>query len=150
MIAAVIRTATIDEADAVADVYLAARHTLDAFAPMAHDDAATRGWVRDVLFRSAEIWIGVKDGRVAAMMALTAGWIEQLYVEPAAQGQGLGAALLATAKRAAHGAAGLDLWTFQANAQARRFYERHGFVAVAFTDGDNEERVPDMRYAWRP
>ena len=87
---------------------------------------------------------------VAAMMALTAGWIEQLYVEPAAQGQGLGAALLATAKRAAHGAAGLDLWAFQANAQARRFYERHGFVAVAFTDGDNEERVPDMRYAWRP
>ncbi len=46
---------------------------------------------------------------------------------------------------------GLELWTFQVNARARRFYERHGFVEVDRTDGGhNEERQPDVRYAWRP
>jgi hypothetical protein len=39
------------------------------------------------------------------------------------------------------------LWCFQANSGARRFYERHGFVAVEFTDGhDNEEGCPDVLY----
>jgi ribosomal protein S18 acetylase RimI-like enzyme len=43
----------------------------------------------------------------------------------------------------------LDLYTFQPNAGARRFYERHGFAAVEFGDGsDNEERVPDVLYRW--
>jgi hypothetical protein len=32
--------------------------------------------------------------------------------------------------------------------RARRFYERHGFVAEATTDGDNEEGAPDVRYRW--
>lgn len=32
--------------------------------------------------------------------------------------------------------------------RARRVYERHGFVAVAMTDGDNEEEAPDFRYHW--
>ena len=41
----------------------------------------------------------------------------------------------------------VDLWTFQRNAGARRFYERNGFVAMEFTDGaSNEEREPDVRY----
>ncbi len=32
-----------------------------------------------------------------------------------------------------------------------RFYERRGFVPIAFGDGSgNEERQPDVRYAWRP
>ena len=42
----------------------------------------------------------------------------------------------------------LDLWTFQTNIGARRFYERHGFVSVDTTDGENEERAPDVHYRW--
>jgi GNAT superfamily N-acetyltransferase len=43
----------------------------------------------------------------------------------------------------------LTLWTFQKNAKARAFYERHGFVPVEFTDGlTNQEREPDVRYVW--
>ena len=39
------------------------------------------------------------------------------------------------------------LYTFQANAGARRFYERHGFRAIQFTDGRaNEEHCPDVLY----
>jgi ribosomal protein S18 acetylase RimI-like enzyme len=44
----------------------------------------------------------------------------------------------------------LALWAFQANTSARRFYERHGFVEARRTDGrDNEERTPDVLYAYR-
>jgi ribosomal protein S18 acetylase RimI-like enzyme len=43
----------------------------------------------------------------------------------------------------------IRLYTFQANQGARRFYERHGFRAVAFGDGSNsEERCPDVLYEW--
>jgi ribosomal protein S18 acetylase RimI-like enzyme len=41
----------------------------------------------------------------------------------------------------------IRLYTFQENVQARRFYERHGFVAIRFSDGSsNEERCPDVLY----
>ena len=44
----------------------------------------------------------------------------------------------------------LQLWTFQGNVKARAFYERRGFTAAEFTDGEgNEERLPDVRYEWR-
>ena len=75
--------------------------------------------------------------------------MEQLYVDPAAQGRGIGAALLDLAK--ARNPGGLQLWTFQINAGARRFYAREGFVEVERTDGAaNEEREPDIRLTWSP
>jgi GNAT superfamily N-acetyltransferase len=75
------------------------------------------------------------------------GWVDQLYVEPALTGRGIGAALLAVAKRERPG--GLRLRTFASNTGAQRFYERHGFAEVLRTDGrDNEERAPDVLYAW--
>ena len=59
--------------------------------------------------------------------------------------QGIGALLLAHAMRAL--ALPIRLYTFQANAGARRFYERHGFVPLEFTDGQaNEEHCPDVLY----
>jgi ribosomal protein S18 acetylase RimI-like enzyme len=45
----------------------------------------------------------------------------------------------------------LGLYAFQVNEPACRFYERHGFEVVDRNDGSrNEEREPDIRYAWRP
>ena len=53
--------------------------------------------------------------------------------------------------KARAGGEGLELWTFQVNARARRFYERNDFVEAELTDGSgNEEREPDVRYVWRP
>ena len=62
---------------------------------------------------------------------------------------GLGSRFVRLAKtRRPHG---LDLYTFQVNAGARRFYERHGFRVVDLDDGArNEEHQPDVRYRWRP
>jgi ribosomal protein S18 acetylase RimI-like enzyme len=45
--------------------------------------------------------------------------------------------------------AGLQLWVFETNVGAQRFYRRHGFVEVERTDGaGNEEKAPDIRMAW--
>ena len=91
---------------------------------------------------------GAFDGvDLAGVIAVRPGWIDQLYVRPDRQGRSFGTALLAAAKQ---GATELSLWTFEANAPARSFYERRGFVAVETTDGSrNEEREPDVRYLWR-
>jgi hypothetical protein len=41
----------------------------------------------------------------------------------------------------------LQLWTFQRNAPARRFYEASGFTLIQETDGArNEENEPDALY----
>lgn len=62
--------------------------------------------------------------------------------------RGIGSELPALAKQ--RRPAGVELWTFQANVGARRFYERHGFGEVAMTSGDTEQGAPDVRCAWRP
>lgn len=86
-------------------------------------------------------------GRVVALSAVGDGWLEQLYVDPDAQGRGLGRALLELAC-AAH-PEGLRLHVFTRNARARNFYETAGFVLVGSGDGaTTEEREPDCTYAW--
>ena len=60
------------------------------------------------------------------MMALSPGWIDQLYVVPARQGRGIGSALVRRAleRQAEEGWEPLQLWTFQVNTRARAFYAR--------------------------
>jgi GNAT superfamily N-acetyltransferase len=88
-------------------------------------------------------------GQVVAVMATSnaeeLSWVTQMAVDPALVGQGIGSLLLAHAMR--NLSPPIRLYTFQANVGARRFYERHGFVAIEFTDGQaNEEHCPDVLY----
>jgi GNAT superfamily N-acetyltransferase len=111
-----------------------------------HDDDDVRNWFRDVVMPAREVWVAVTSRGIEALMVLQGDWLDQLYVSPDYTGRGAGSRLVGVAKerRPEH----LQLWTFQTNAGARRFYERHGFVAVDATDGDNEEGAPDVRYEW--
>jgi GNAT superfamily N-acetyltransferase len=148
---ALIRPAAPTDADVIAEVYLASRKTFLLYAPLAHSDADVRGWVRDHLLRTADVRVALRGGAVVGMLALTrddaGGWIDQLYLHPGAVGQGIGAEFVEQAKAAL--GAPIRLYTFQANAGARRFYERHGFRAIALGDGaGNEERCPDVLYEW--
>jgi putative acetyltransferase len=112
-----------------------------------HTLAEDRAYWRDHLFATCHVWGAEEAGRLVGVIAYRAGSVEQLYVLPEAQGRGIGQTLLAKAK-AEYDL--LDLWTFQQNTRARRFYEKHGFVIVEKTDGcDNEERAPDIRYRWQ-
>ena len=142
-----VRRASDDDAPAVAEAFLDSFHATYDF-PLAHTDDEVRGWIRDRLIPDHEVWVATDGGRVVALLALAPGWVEQLYVAPDRLGEGIGGRLLSLAKGRQPDA--LQLWTFQVNERARRFYEHHGFVAVEQTDGSgNQERQPDVRYEWR-
>lgn len=143
-----IRRATPADAPAVADVYLAAFGSTYDF-PLAHTDDEVRGWLAEEVVPRMETWVVEAEGRVVAMMVLDQVGLDQLYVEPGWHGRGIGSRLVELAKERRPG--GMDLYTFQVNTRARRFYEHHGFVVVALGDGSgNEERQPDVLYRWRP
>ena len=140
------RPARPDDAVAVGDIWLASFKATYAFPP-AHSDDEVRAWVEDVLLPETEVWIAEDMIVPIGFLALGDRSIEQLYVLPAWTGHGVGSRLMKLAQ--ARRPTGLELWTFQVNQAARRFYERHGFRAVELTDGGgNEERQPDVRYVW--
>ena len=115
--------------------------------PDLHTPDEDLAFIRDRVLARCEVWVDTdRAGAVVGFCALGEGWIEHLFVAPSHQGRGVGGRLLrhAMARQPA-----FRLWTFQRNARARRFYERHGFIAVQETDGcGNEEREPDVLYAW--
>jgi ADP-ribose pyrophosphatase YjhB (NUDIX family)/ribosomal protein S18 acetylase RimI-like enzyme len=147
------REALPSDADAISDLYLRARRAAAAAGTIptpAHDDDAVRRWIADHVVPKLECWIATdSQGAVVGMMVLEDERLDQLYVEPDLAGHGIGTQLMLLAKR--ERAAGLHVTTFVANEGAQRFYSRHGFREIRRTDGSgNEERAPDIRYAWRP
>jgi GNAT superfamily N-acetyltransferase len=94
------------------------------------------------------LWLAGTDAQIAGFLALQGSLVDRLYVRPAAQRRGVGAALIAHAK--ALSPAGLELYTHQRNAPARAFYEKHGFRAVRFGVSPPPESEPDVEYHWRP
>lgn len=142
-----LRTATRDDAERIADIYLASRKRFLPYAPLPHTDDAVRSWVRECLVPTGNVTVAVVDGTVLGFLGISRDasyrWIDQLYLDPGAVGMGLGSLLVTEAK------AQLDmpirLYTFQANEGARRFYKRHGFREIEFSDGrENEETTPDV------
>ncbi|MEQ8144993.1 GNAT family N-acetyltransferase [Streptomyces sp. OP7] len=145
----VLRRADPADAQAAADVWLRSFAAALPSVRRAHDDAEVRAWFSHVVVPRHETWVAVVDSGVVGVLVLEGGELEQLYLDPSWRGRGLGDRFVALAKQRRPD--GLALWTFQVNAPARRFYERHGFLAVEHTDGSgNEEREPDVRYLWQP
>lgn len=146
---AALRPARAADATAVAEVLILSRSALMPFVPAARGDEETRAWVAATLIPSGGVTVAEFEGRIAGVLAVSmrpqASWIDQLYVHPAHVGAGIGSALLAQALDTLPRP--LRLYTFQANLGPRAFYEHHGFVAIAFSDGrGNEERCPDVLY----
>jgi GNAT superfamily N-acetyltransferase len=143
-----LRRAVAHDADAVTRVWLRSFEAALPGVRRAHSAEQVREWVGEVLVPQRETWVAVVGGAVVGVMALDGGWLDQLYLDPGWRGRGLGDRFVELAKR--RRPAGLQLWTFQVNGPARRFYQRHGFEAVEWTDGaGNEEHEPDVRYRWR-
>lgn len=150
-----VRRASAGDALALTDVYLRSFRSALPSIRLAHTDAEIGWWMRELVIGGLETWLAEVDGRPVALLALGAetpggpAALEHLYVAPELRGQGLGDELVTLAKQ--RRPAGLELWTFQTNGPARRFYARHGFVEVELTEGGgNEEREPDVRLVWVP
>ena len=137
-----------EEADAAMAVQ---RTTLQATLPglpHPHTEEEDRAWMRNNFARYS-VWLAVDGDRIVGVATRCGDWVHQLYVAKDRTGRGIGQRLLDAmlAEAAADSIPTVNLWTFQRNARARRFYERNAFVAVEFTDGaSNEEREPDVRY----
>jgi ribosomal protein S18 acetylase RimI-like enzyme len=145
------RIATQIDAEAVTHIYLAARKKFVPFAPLVHSDEDVYRWIQQSLIPMGQVTVVEEDSKVMGMMALstneTAGWIDHLYLDPNVVGRGIGSKLLEQAK--AFLGSPIRLYTFQQNFKAIKFYERHGFKAIACSDGSgNEENCSDVLYEW--
>ena len=150
------RPAVAADADGVVEAYLASRLTYLPYAPPAHTDPSIRMWIADTLIPHGGVAVAVRGhGATKEIIGMTAvsrdgavDWIDQFYLHPAAVGRGIGGRLL---ERTLEGLGPVvRLYTFQRNEESRRFYERHGFRALEFSDGQaNEERCPDVLYELR-
>lgn len=100
------------------------------------DSMIARGWVT----------LAVVDGELKAFISREEQFIHALYVVGDSCGQGIGHRLLRDAQMQE---LALELWTFQFNEGAQRFYLREGFVEMERTDGQgNDEKLPDIRLRW--
>ncbi|MDQ3618858.1 MAG: GNAT family N-acetyltransferase [Actinomycetota bacterium] len=135
-------------ANDIGDVFLAARQQALTFLPAldADDECRIRSWIRDTVLPTTVVWVAEVDGRVAGFFSLDGEKLKHLYVHPRFHSQQIGTALLQHARSLAP--LRLELYTFARNEGARRFYERHGFRAVAFGQ-ENEENEPDVLYEWK-
>jgi ribosomal protein S18 acetylase RimI-like enzyme len=99
------------------------------------------------VLRDCEVFVAERAGvLLLGLIAVAPGWVRQLAVFPGHQRQGIGTQLLEKARELSPG--GLRLHTFQQNAAARAFYEKHGFRAVAFGMAREPENCPDVEYCW--
>jgi GNAT superfamily N-acetyltransferase len=144
-----LRKAVNDDASAVAEVIMSSRKAFIPYAPMAHSAVEIHQWVRSMLTPSGGVSVACVAEAVVGILATSEengiSWIDQLYVLPGFVGKGIGSVLLSD--ELASLPRPVRLYTFQANAGACRFYTRHGFSAIDFTDGSlNEEHCPDVLF----
>ncbi|HEV2560479.1 MAG TPA: GNAT family N-acetyltransferase [Microvirga sp.] len=142
-----LRQAGLADIPTVAALHRRVREACLPYLPVLHGPDEVAVFFGRHVFPACDVRVAEVGGALAGFCAFRPGWLDHLYVEQSRQGRGIGAALLGEAMAANES---LELWTFQRNERACRFYEAHGFRAVERTDGSrNEEREPDVRYAWR-
>lgn len=140
-----LRAATAADAGDIAALFATSRRLL-TFLPDLHSVEEDQAYIRDKVLVDYRVTAAERDGRIVGFMAELEGWIEHLYMDAAQLRTGIGSVLLEDTKSRNDS---LKLWCFADNLRGRAFYEKHGFVAVKFTDGDdNEARAPDILYRW--
>lgn len=144
-----LRKAKLEAVESVVQILSTSRLEYLPYAKSPHSLDGVRRWVRGKLIPTGGVIIAQLDGKDVGVLATSVsdeiGWMDQLYVAPGYVGRGIGSELLNhvlnVLPRPIH------LWVFQENDRTIRFYEHHGFKAVQFTNGENNEgKCPDVRY----
>jgi putative acetyltransferase len=144
-----IRRATIEDGPAMAAII---NDWIDdtEWMPRIHSREAIAGFFDEALFDRRVIFVGEMAGKIDGYLSLKPeGMIAAIYLAKEARGQGLGSKLIDAAK-ALH-PEGLELGVLEPNINAKRFYEREGFVEVP--EGrvtDTDEGVPELLMRWVP
>lgn len=131
-----IRPATPGDARAIGEVQLRAwwrayQDIVDASKLYAHDaDERENRWATWLADAEARTFVAEVAGRIAGFTTVRDAAVLTLYVDPPAQGAGIGTALLAAAEDALRqsGVREATLEVFEANGHGRSFYEARGWV----------------------
>jgi len=102
-------------------------------------------FLNNILNKDNKIYIAVDDKKVVGILAFNDYELNQLYIHIDYQGKGLGKRFLDLAKENSKGR--LELYTFEVNHKAQRFYERNGFKIIG-RGYENEENMDDIKYEW--
>ena len=143
-----IRKASQSDMAEVARVFRASfRHALP-YIPELHSPIEDHSYFTDVVFSRNHVFVacGKATGSIVGFIAFSETMVDHLYLSAPVTGLGLGVQLLDLAKAQS---SKLQLWAFQRNEIAKRFYIKNGFVIVRQTDGaGNEENEPDFLFEW--
>lgn len=108
--------------------------------------AAQRAYLIERVLPGHDLTVALEGSRIVGFVASNAESVSQLFVRVGCHGLGIGRELLRQAMAASAGS--LWLYTFARNARARQFYERNGFVVVAF-GFEPTWQLDDVRYELR-
>jgi ribosomal protein S18 acetylase RimI-like enzyme len=137
-----------DIRDVVALWYRAWHHT---FPDLRHPEPLST-WerrFRDDLACRGTVWVAEGRGGIVGFIVvmIQEHYLDQIFVDPAHQQQGIGTLLLDKAKALCPQS--LTLHTLQRNEQASKFYERHGFIA-GHRGVNKINGLPNVEYRWQP
>jgi GNAT superfamily N-acetyltransferase len=144
----ILRRAGVDDIGALAALH----HATVSFAyrewfppPPPSVEELTPLWEEDVAAAYAVFMVD----DVASVVARRDGTLGRLHVHPSRWGEGLGGLLhdAAVAELRSHGHARAGLWVIEANARARRLYERRGWVFDSSCEPIEYLGVHEVRYS---
>lgn len=143
-----IRPATREDMPQVARVFRASYSQALPYLPTLHTPQEDLSHFSNELFLENIVFVAeTSPARIVGFIAFDREFVNQLYLLPEVQRHGIGSRLLELAKEQV---TSLKLWTFQKNANALHFYEKHGFQTIRRTDGAaNEEKEPDVLLEWQ-
>ncbi|MBT6511238.1 MAG: GNAT family N-acetyltransferase [Rhodospirillaceae bacterium] len=126
----VLRDATPDDIDDLTDILKQATRAAYTFMTWTYTDESFRDFMNDAFQGWDHVRVAEIGQNPVGFFSMDGNHVDQLFVRPNNQRQGIGRAMLDDIKRLHP--KGFMLHTFQANTTARRLYEPHGMSAVGF------------------
>lgn len=142
-----VRPANSDDLDDVANVWHESAMSMDGAEPHMPSCAELRARIETELSQGWSLFVAVDQSKVVGMLALKLleGVLDQLFIRPEGQRNGLGRRLLSEAKRQMP--AGFVLRMATANARAARFYRANG-LSLFRSDVHPRTGRPVQFYEW--
>jgi len=125
--------------DAISRVHWRACSIAYRFMHWAYTEPQVRQWYAGKIAEWDWGLVGCAPTGIAGFVASIGDHVDQLFVDPDFQGQGLGARLLTAALQRIPGRATLHV--FEGNAPARAMYERLGFRAAGSWLNEQEQAI---------
>lgn len=121
-----IREAAIADVPRLARIKLAAIHNSMQYKKFVRDQSAEEVYLKET-FARCRVLVGSVDAQIVGFIAFDDSYLEQFYVDPLFQNQGIGSQLF---KYAQDNTSSLRVAVDNENVDGIRFYERHDFRLV--------------------